>query len=81
MLALDFAERVAEGFQEIVVGGADGAVQVELDHGLRPAERVGERLVRGILEKLEHEEPHPDRGEIMRLSAKPFPSLVARVLG
>ena len=59
MLALDFAERVAEGFQEIVVGGEDDAVHAKLDHGLRPAERVGERLVRGrIFEKLKHGRPH-----------------------
>ena len=60
MLALDFAERIAEGFEEIVVGGDDGAVHAELDHGLRPAERVGQRLVRrGILQKLKHGSPHP----------------------
>ena len=38
MLALDLVERVAERVQEILVGGDDGAVEVELDHGLRLAE-------------------------------------------
>ena len=34
MLALDFLQRVAQHLQEILVGGDDGAVQVEFDDGL-----------------------------------------------
>jgi hypothetical protein len=38
-LALDFAERVAQSLEKILVGGDDGAVHVELDHGLGAADR------------------------------------------
>ena len=38
MLALDFGERVAERVQESVVGGDDGAVEIEFDHRLRAAD-------------------------------------------
>jgi hypothetical protein len=55
----DFAERVAERLQKIVVGADDGAVEVELDDSLRAADGGGKRLIcRGIPEKLEHGEPH-----------------------
>jgi hypothetical protein len=40
MLALNFGMRIAGRLQEILVGGHDDAVQTELDHRLRPADRV-----------------------------------------
>ena len=39
VLALDLVERIAHRAEEILVGGDDRAVHVELDHGLRPADR------------------------------------------
>ena len=39
MLALDFGQRIADRFQEIFVGGDDGAVEIEFDHRLRAADR------------------------------------------
>ena len=39
MLALDFAESVADRLEEVLVGADDGAVHVEFDHGLRFADR------------------------------------------
>ena len=40
MLALDLVEPVADRAEEILVGGDDGAVHVEFDHGLRFADRL-----------------------------------------
>jgi len=40
MLALDFRQGVAQRIQQVLVGGHDGAVHVEFDHGLSPAERL-----------------------------------------
>ena len=37
VLALDLVERIAHRAEEILVGGDDGAVHVEFDHGLRAA--------------------------------------------
>jgi hypothetical protein len=39
MLALDLAERITERFQEIFVCGDNRAIQIELDHSLRLADR------------------------------------------
>jgi hypothetical protein len=44
MLAFDFSERVAQRFQEILVGGHDRAVHVEFDGGLRFVESLELRL-------------------------------------
>jgi hypothetical protein len=38
MLALDFVQRITHRLEEILVGGDDRAVEVELDHGLRPVD-------------------------------------------
>ena len=38
MAALDFVQRISQRVQEILVGGDDRAVEVELDHGLRLAD-------------------------------------------
>jgi hypothetical protein len=46
MLARDLGERVAHRGEEIVVGGDDGAVEIELDHGLRAGDR---RDLAGVL--------------------------------
>ncbi len=43
VLAPDLVERVAHRVQEILVGGDDGAVELELDHRLRLADRCGLR--------------------------------------
>ncbi|HMH71275.1 MAG TPA: hypothetical protein VK554_03090 [Bradyrhizobium sp.] len=40
MLALDLAERITERFQEVFVCGDNRAIQIELDHSLRLADRV-----------------------------------------
>ena len=65
VLALDLVERVADGAEEILVGGDDGAVHVELDHGLGPADRGD---LAGVLHALDllrrdvgRELDHPDR--------------------
>ena len=39
MLALDFVETVTHRVEKVLVGGDDGAVHLELDHRLRPADR------------------------------------------
>jgi hypothetical protein len=46
MLALDLGERVTKRAKEVIVCGDDGAVEIELDHGLRPGDR---RDLAGIL--------------------------------
>jgi hypothetical protein len=43
MLALDFVETVTHRVEEILVGGDDRAVHLELDHRLRPVDRSGLR--------------------------------------
>src|SRR6185503_18566119 len=43
MLALDFIETVTHRVEEILVGGDDRAVHLELDHRLRPVDRGGLR--------------------------------------
>ena len=50
--ALDFVERVSQGGQEIVVGGDDRAVDVELDHGLGLADGGDLAGVVGVLQLL-----------------------------
>src|SRR3954465_6859109 len=35
MLALDFLQLVAHGREEILIGGDDGAIEIEFDHRLR----------------------------------------------
>ena len=52
MLALDFVQRVAERVEEVLVGGADRAVHVELDHRLRLADRRDLAVVVGGLQLL-----------------------------
>ena len=39
VLAFDFIETIADGGEEIGIGGDDGAIHVEFDHGLRFADR------------------------------------------
>jgi len=48
MLAGDLRQLVAHGIQEVRIGGDNAAVNVELDDGLRFADRVGlgERVAR-----------------------------------
>src|SRR5262249_53258457 len=48
VLSPDFLERVAECLQEILVGMKDGAIEGELDHGLRLADRGDFSFVVGI---------------------------------
>ncbi len=52
MLALDFVERVAQRAEEVVVGGDDRAVHLELDHRLRLADRRDLAGVVGALDLL-----------------------------
>ena len=49
MLALDLRQGIAEGGQEVFVGGGDPAVQFELDHGLGPLD--GGHLAPVVLEQ------------------------------
>src|ERR1700739_3454915 len=41
MFALDLIQGIAEGIQKILVGGDDSSIHMELDHGLRLADRGG----------------------------------------
>jgi hypothetical protein len=43
MPALDFRKRVTENLEKILVGRHDGAVHIEFDHRLRPADGCGPR--------------------------------------
>ena len=52
MLALDLVQRVAQRIQEILVGGDDGAVEVEFDDGLGLADGVDLALVVRFLQLL-----------------------------
>ena len=57
MLALDLVERVAHRVEKILVGGDDGAVELELDHRLRLADgvRLRERFLQICIPlKIEH---------------------------
>ena len=65
VLALDLVERVSDRAEEILVGGDDGAVHVEFDHGLGAADRGD---LAGVLHALDllrgdvgRELDHPDR--------------------
>src|ERR1700761_7111602 len=46
MLARDLRQRIADRAEKIIVGGDDGAVEIELDHRLRTADR---RDLAGVL--------------------------------
>ena len=50
MLAFDLVQRIAERLEEVVVGGDDRAVQVELDHSLRLVDGGELALVIGVLQ-------------------------------
>ena len=47
MLAFDLVERVAHGAEEILVRSDNGAVEIELDYSLRPADGVDHALCIG----------------------------------
>ncbi len=49
MLALDLLQPVAHGLEEVLVGGDDGAVEIELDHRLRFVDRLDLSFVIGCL--------------------------------
>ncbi|WP_431206648.1 hypothetical protein ACQ86E_19190 [Bradyrhizobium betae] len=53
VLAPDFLDRIAERIEKILVGRDDRSVGVELDHGLRAADRIdlGLRVATGLAAK------------------------------